>query len=259
MYFLDFFRLIKSNLSTTYKQRKSEGSSVFKKEQNGDTPKIPAPDFSNTHRSIMEIWNKVGVKLCAVEGGTIFYSGIRTVSPIVDADGLVKGRKNLWMSQSCSYAGEYCYRNPQQSVYFALLKLRLTHTSVFLEFPNKFHPADAFFEYAETDSGFEIDYSSPPKYHWFEHGQADHHVDLYFSEIVKNGNFKCDPIGHLRRAIKHELGAVPGEIKELFTSDLRAIEVVDWIVPPNTKLNYLNLIGANLENAADVLFPKRHQ
>ncbi|MNJ39866.1 hypothetical protein D3C77_347480 [compost metagenome] len=204
----------------------------------------------------MEIWNKVGAKLCTVEGGTIFYSGIRTGSPIVDVDNLLKSRKNMWMSQSCSYAGEYCYRNPNQSGNFVLLRLRLIHSAKFLEFPNKFHPADAFFEYTETDSGFEIDYSSPPKFHWFEYGQADHHVDFYFREIVSSGNFEHNPIGHLRRAIKHELGAVPGEIIELFTSDLGVIEVVDWLVPPSTKIDYMNLIGGDRENAPNVLFPK---
>lgn len=203
----------------------------------------------------MEIWNKIGVTPCTIEAGTILYSGICSKSPIVDIHEYLKSRNNLWMSQSAFYAGEYCYRNPSPTTYFALLKFRFTQPIPLLEFPNKFHPATAFFEYIETESGFEVDYSCPPRHQWFEHGQADHHIDVYFREIVKNGNFKTDPIGHIRRATKHELGAIPGEIIELYIADFSAIEIVEWIIPPATKLEYVDLIGSNHTNAANVLFP----
>lgn len=253
--FLKFFKLKASNTPAIRELQKTDDFPFNNTEQNRGAVTKPLPDFSSTHRSIMEIWDKVGVKPCTVEADTIFYSGIRSRSPIVDVDEFLRGRNNLWMSQSAFYAGEYCYRDLGPIIYVALLKLRFTRPATLLEFPNEFHPATAFFEYAETESGFEVDYSSPPRYQWFEHGQADHHVDVYFRDIVKNGNFKTDPVGHMRRAIKHGLGAVPGQIIELYIADFNTIEVVDWIVPPATKLEYIDLIGSNQVNAASVLFP----
>lgn len=252
--FLKFFKTKKSSTPTTSELRKADDSPSSKIEQNREAITKSVTNFSSTHRSIMDIWNKIGVTPCTVETDTIFYSGIRSKSPIVDIDELLESRNNLWMSQSAFYAGEYCYRDPSPTIYFALLKFRVTRPTPVLEFPNKFHPATAFFEYVETESGFEVDYSSPPKYQWFEQGQADHHIDSYFRDIVKNGNFKADPVGHIRRAIKYELGAIPGEIIELYIADFSNIEVVDWIVPPATKLEYIDSIGSNHVNAASVLF-----
>lgn len=255
MNFLKFLKTKISNTPTTSELRKTDDSPSSKIEQNRETPTKSIPDFSNTHRSIMDIWNKIGATPCTVETDTILYSGVRSKSPIVNINELLKSRDNLWMSQSAFYAGEYCYRNPSPTTYFALLKFRVTRPTPILEFPNKFHPATAFFEYVETDSGFEVDYSTPPKYQWFEHGQVDHHIDVFFRDIVKNGSFKVEPIGHMRRAIKHQLGATPGEIIELYIGDFSSIEVIDWIVPPATKLEYIDLIGSNHGNAANILFP----
>lgn len=255
MSFLKFFKSKTSNAPAICESQKADDLPFNNTEKNRVALTKPVPDFSSTHRSIMEIWDKVGVKLCTVEADIILYSGIRSRSPIMDTEEFLEGRSNLWMSQSAFYAGEYCYRNSGPATYGALLKLRITRPVTLLEFPNNFHPATAFFEYAETESGFEVDYASPPRYQWFEHGQADHHVDIYFREIVKNGNFKTEPVGHMRRTIEHGLGAVPGQIIELYISDFSTIEVVDWIVPPATKLEYIELIGSNRENAASVLFP----
>lgn len=203
----------------------------------------------------MDIWNKIGATPCTVETDTIFYSGIRSKSPIVNIDEILKNRKNLWMSQSAYYAGGYCYREHSPAVHSALLKLRFTRPMPVLAFPYSFHPATAFFDYVETKSGFEVDYSRPAKYKWFKDGQVDHHIDVYFRDIVKYGNFKIEPTGHIRKAIKHDLGAIPGEIIELYTSDLSAIEIIDWIAPPATKVEYNKLIGLNHLNAASILFP----
>lgn len=252
--FLNFFKIKKRNTPTTSELRGTDDFSPNKTEQNREAPKKSHPDLSCTHRSIMEIWNKIGATPCTIEAGTIFYSGIRSKSPIVEIHELLKNRNNLWMSQSAFYAGGYCYRDSSPTTYFALLKFRVTQATPLLEFPNAFHPATAFFEYTETESGFEVDYSSPPRYQWFKHGQADHHIDVYFRDIVRNGNFQVDPIGHIRRAAKHELGATPGEIIELYIADFSTIEIIDWILPPATKQEYIKLIGPNHTNAASVLF-----
>ncbi|WRH94881.1 hypothetical protein RCC30_14420 [Pseudomonas fluorescens] len=102
----------------------------------------------------------------------------------------------------------------------------------------KFHPADAFFEFVETASGFEVDYSSLPKYPRLKNALPDHHINFYFFDIVGNGNFEVVPVGHARRAINNELGSLTGEIVELFIANLDYIELLDWVVPPQPNRSF---------------------
>lgn len=211
-------------------------------------------DFSNTHRSIMDIWNKVGATLCIIEADTVFYSGVRSRSPITKSEDLYQGRNHLWLSESAYYAGEYCYRDSNSTNYFALFKVRTAQPLAVLEFPNSFHPADAFFEYEETDRGFIVDYSAPPRLQWFNEGQADHHVDIHFRDILRHHQFTTQPTGHVRRATNYKHGAAPGAIIEFYVADGNAIEVIEWIVPPATKPQFTEAIGPDLRNAASILF-----
>lgn len=179
---------------------------------------LPDTTYSKTNQSLMRVWNEIGATLSTVDADTIFYSGIRSTSPIVNIDELLATRGHIWLSQSPSYAGEYCYT--QSTSHRALVKFRITQSMPILEFPKKFHPADAFLEFVETETGFDVDYSSQPKYPWLKDVLPDQHINFYFRDIVGNGNFEVDPAGHGRKVIDNELGALPGEILELFVATL---------------------------------------
>ncbi|TFH79837.1 hypothetical protein [Pseudomonas kribbensis] len=252
MNFLNFFKRRKSAKSITETLPESEYTFPGNREQSRQDSAQSDITYSDTNQSLMRIWNEIGATLTTVEADTIFYSGIRSNSPIFNINELLATRGHLWLSQSASYAGEYCYTH--STPYSILAKFRVKKKMPVLEFPKSFHPADAFLEYVETASGFEVDYSSPAKFKWLENALPDHHINCYFRDIVGNGNFEIDPAGHARRAIKNELGALTGEILELFIADLDYIELLDLYTPPATKPEFLNLIGSDRANAANVLF-----
>jgi cystathionine beta-lyase/cystathionine gamma-synthase len=252
MNFLNFFKRRKTEKSISVTLPEFECTSSGNREQKRQDSAQSDTAYSSTNQSLMRVWSEIGATLTTVDADTIFYSGIRSVSPIVSINELLAARGHLWLSQSASYAGEYCYTH--SSHYSVLAKFRITQKMPILEFPKKFHPADAFFEFVETASGFEVDYSSLPKYPRLKNALPDHHINFYFFDIVGNGNFEVVPVGHARRAINNELGSLTGQIVELFIANLDYIELLDWVVPPATKPEFFNLIGSNHTNAATVLF-----
>ncbi|MEE1867006.1 hypothetical protein [Pseudomonas auratipiscis] len=210
-------------------------------------------DFSETNKALAAVWNDVGVVSSTVKAGTVLYSGLRSRSSISDVKALIAKQGSLWLSQSAFYAAEYCYRDMGTTAVRFLIKVKLSSDLEVLRFPDSFNPADSFVRYERNGGAFSVNYSESLGLR--RDGAPDHHIVKHFKEIAGFQGLGVGCVGHVRYAINDELGAVPSEIIELFTYDLDSVEVLDLMIPPDTKDNFKGLIGDPLSSAGEKLFP----
>lgn len=210
-------------------------------------------DFSATNEALAKVWCEVGAVASTVKAGTILYSGLRSGYPACDVAALVAKQGNLWLSQSAFYAGDYCYRDSENTAARFLIKVRLSKDIEVLRFPKSFNPADAFFRYERSGDLFTINYSETLRLR-YEGSQPDHHVVKNLKEILGFQVFWGGLVGHVRYAMNENLGATPQEIIELFTMDLDSVEILEWVTPPETKPEFHSLVGMPRSLAASKLF-----
>lgn len=224
--------------------------------QNAILGEVHKHDFSPTNEALAKVWYEVGAVASTVKAGTVLYSGLRSRYPVSDLTALVKKRGNLWLSQSAFYAGEYCYRDTENTAARFLVKVRLSKDVEVLRFPGNFNPSDAFFRYDRSGDFFTISYSETLRLR-YEGGQPDHHIVKNFKEILGFQDLWGGLVGHVRYAADEELGAAPQEIIELFTMNLENIELLEWITPPDTKSEFHSLAGMPRSLAAGKLFAEQ--
>lgn len=221
--------------------------------QEVEVKSAPKQDFSETNKTLAAVWNDVGVVASTVKAGTVLYSGLRSRSSSSDVKSLIAKQDSLWLSQSAFYAAEYCYRDMEITAVRFLIKVKLSRDLEVLRFPDSFNPADSFVRYERNGGVFLVDYSKPLRLR--RDGAPDYHIVKHFKEIAGFQGHGSHCVGHVRYAINGELGAMPGEIIELFTNDLASVEILDLMIPPDTKSDFKALIGGQLSSAGEKLFP----
>lgn len=208
----------------------------------------------STDQKLAEAWKRAGIKLTSIPIGTIFYSGIRAKTRILDPLEYFSAKHSIWLSQSAYWAGEYCYRESDANSYKLLIKVTLACDIDVIEFPPDFHPADAFFYWEIKNDRFHVDYAKPNSGMRFDEAQPDHHIDKNFLDIARLAGYQSNIHGYIRRAENTKLGANPGEIIELSLIAQDALCLQDTFIPPKHKDGFLACIGDDKSLASIALF-----
>lgn len=207
-----------------------------------------------TNQRLAEVWDIVGLKSTKVSAGTVFYSGIREETKIIDPLDYLSNKHSVWLSQSAYWAGEYCYRESVANPHKLLIKVILNTDVNVLEFPSNFHPADAFFQWEKENGRFNVDYTKPHPEMRFEGAQPDHHIDKNFINIANLAGYQTNIHGYIRRAENADLGANPGDILELSLIAQGAMQLQGTFVPPKDKAGFRACIGEDKSLAGAIFF-----
>jgi hypothetical protein len=208
----------------------------------------------STNQKLAEAWNMAGIKVSKVSAGTVFYSGIRGETKIIDPLVYLSAKHSAWLSQSAYWAGEYCYRESAANPDKLLIKIMLIGDINVLEFPAGFHPADAFFQWEKENGRFNVDYAKLNLEMRFDGAQPDHHIDKNFLDIARIAGYQDNIHGYIRRTENAELGAKPGEILELSLIALEVLRLQGTFVPPKDNVGFRACIGEDKSLAGAVFF-----